>query len=326
MRSASGLPFDDIRNLMSGLPAPDKERWQGIRSGLDALAWPAASFGRLVPMTEWLAAWQAEGPQVLRPLLAIFAATHGAEESGIAGEGELPAQKEVELIAAGGAPVNQVALEAGLGLKVFDLALDYPTNNVAEDDALDEAGCAATMAFGMEAIAGGTDLLCLGAVGRGNRVLAGALAAALMGGKPDRFLDEATDAQRRFAEEACARVQGTSDPLEFLRRLGGREMAAIAGAILAARYQRIPVLLDGFVSTAAAAVLLKANERALDHCMAAHAASPAHEDLLSELGLKPILEYSIGAENGLGAALAVSHLKQAAAAVRQTVTREAAGL
>ena len=326
MRAASGLPFDDIRNLLSGLPGPDKERWVKTRDEAAARAWPVAAFGRLAPMAEWLAAWQAEGPMVLRPLLAVFASTHGAAARGLAPAGEPDTQKQVELMAAGGALVNQIALDIGMGLKVFDLALDMPTPDIGEDDALDEPACAATMAFGMEAIAGGADLLCLGAAGSGNRAVAAALAAALFGGRAEDWLEglmpDIADPAKALVEAALARTQGDKDPLELLRKLGGREMAAIAGAILAARYQRIPVLLDGFVSTAAAAVLFKANPRALDHCMAAHSAGPAHDRLLKELGLKPVLNYAIEAEHGLGAALAASQLKQAVAIIQQTAPRE----
>jgi len=146
---------------------------------------------------------------------------------------------------------------------VFDLALHIPTGDITDDDALDERGCAATMAFGMEAIAGGTDLLCLGDLGVGNSTVAAALLAALFGGRgadwvgPGSGADAAMQARKVDVVDAALAFHGASlkDPLEALRRVGGREFAAIAGAILAARMQKIPVLLDGFAATAAAAVL-----------------------------------------------------------------------
>ncbi len=173
----------------------------------------------------------------------------------------------VELCAAGGAAINQVCIANDLGLKVFDLALHIATDDITEDAALDERGCAATMAFGMEAIAGGADLICLGDLGVGNSTVAAALCAALFGGSGADWVgagsgaDAAMQARKAEVVDAALAFHGDAlrDPLEALRRVGGREFAAIAGAILAARMQKIPVLLDGFAATAAAAVLHAAN-------------------------------------------------------------------
>ena len=219
--------------------------------------------------------------------------------------------------------MNQLALGAEAGLKVFDLALDMPVPDIRTHEALSEAACAATMAFGMEAIAGGTDILCLGAAGECGRIAAAALVTALFGGAPGDWTDGSA-----FANEAAAAALATheghlADPLEALRRVGSRELAAIAGAILAARFQRIPVLLDGFVTCAAAAVLYKLQPSALDHCMAAHvSAGPAHARLLAAIGKKPLLEMGIALEEGAGAALALGMVKSALAIHRGTATRD----
>jgi nicotinate-nucleotide--dimethylbenzimidazole phosphoribosyltransferase len=198
-----------------------------------------------------------------------------------------------------------------------------PVPDIRAHEALSEAACAATMAFGMEAIAGGTDLLCLGAAGEGGHIAAATLVAALFGGAPGDWTDGSA-----FANEAAAAALAThegrlADPLEALRRVGSRELAAIAGAILAARFQRIPVLLDGFVTCAAAAVLHKLAPSALDHCMAAHvSAGPAHARLLAAIGKKPLLEAGIALEEGAGAALALGMVKSALAIHRGTATRD----
>ncbi len=321
-RAVTGLPFDDIRNLLAGLPQADEHARTEAAARTAALAAPSGSLGRLAEIAEWMAAWQAlPKPAVTRPLVAIFAATHGLAKHAPDAEPAGATQQLVELYAAGGAAVNQIALQADAGLKVFDLALDLPTPDIREDAALSEAACAATMAFGMEAIAGGADLLCVGAAGAGNRIVAAALACALLGGKPEDWTDgwgaEAVAA-------ALAQHEGhLADPLEALRRVGGREFAAIAGAILAARYQRIPVLLDGFVSCAAAAVLCKLEPSALDHCMAAHVSGdPAHARLLGAIGKRPLLETGIALEEGAGAALAIGLVKSALAAHRGMATRD----
>ena len=167
----------------------------------------------------------------------------------------------VENFAAGGAAINQICVAYDLGLKVFDLALEYPTGDITEEAALSERDCAATMAFGMEAIAGGTDLLCIGEMGIGNTTIAAAINLALYGGTAADWVGPGTGSEGEVLQRKIAAVEKAvalhrdhlSDPLEVLRRLGGREIAAMAGAILAARMQKIPVIIDGYVATCAGA-------------------------------------------------------------------------
>jgi nicotinate-nucleotide--dimethylbenzimidazole phosphoribosyltransferase len=322
-RAATGLPFDDIRNLLSGLPPADEEARAAAAAHTASLAVPEGSLGRMAELAEWVASWAGmTQPAITRPLIAIFAGTHGLAAAMPGAEPDAT-HRLVELYAAGGGAVNQLALETQAGLKVFDLALDMPVPDIRAHEALSEAACAATMAFGMEAIAGGTDLLCLGAAGEGGHIAAATLVAALFGGAPGDWTDGSA-----FANEAAAAALAThegrlADPLEALRRVGSRELAAIAGAILAARFQRIPVLLDGFVTCAAAAVLHKLAPSALDHCMAAHvSAGPAHARLLAAIGKKPLLEAGIALEEGAGAALALGMVKSALAIHRGTATRD----
>jgi nicotinate-nucleotide--dimethylbenzimidazole phosphoribosyltransferase len=226
----------------------------------------------------------------------------------------------VELCAAGGAAINQVCLTYDLGLKVFDLALDLPTGDITREPALDERGCAATMAFGMEAIAGGSDLLCLGDMGVGNSTVAAALLAALFGGEgrdwvgPGSGADEAAVARKAAIVDQALDLHGPhlDDPLEALARVGGREFAAIAGAILAARMERIPVLIDGFPATAAAAVLHKVKPGALDHCLLASLSpEPGHRRAAEFIGMEPVLDLGIGHGEGVGAALGAGLVKAA---------------
>ncbi|WP_421860889.1 nicotinate-nucleotide--dimethylbenzimidazole phosphoribosyltransferase [Parvibaculum sp.] len=320
-RAATGMPFDDIRNLLGGLPPVDEEARAAAAAHTASLAVPEGSLGRMAEIAEWVAGWAGmTQPAITRPLIAIFAGTHGLAAA-MPGAEPNATHRLVELYAAGGGAVNQLALEAQAGLKVFDLALDMPVPDIRDSEALSEAACAATMAFGMESIAGGTDILCLGAAGEGGRISAAALMAALSGGAPGDWADGSA-----FANEAVAAALATheghfGDPLEALRRVGSRELAAIAGAILAARYQRIPVLLDGFVSCAAAAVLHKMEPSALDHCMAAHvSADPAHARLLAAIGKQPLIESGISLEEGAGAALGLALVKSALAIHRGTAT------
>jgi nicotinate-nucleotide--dimethylbenzimidazole phosphoribosyltransferase len=217
--------------------------------------------------------------------VAIFAGNHGVVKQDITPFPPSVTQQMVENFAAGGAAINQICVAYDLGLKIFDLALDYPTGDITEEPALSERDCAATMAFGMEAIAGGTDLLCIGEMGIGNTTIAAAINYALYGGNARDWVGPGTGSQGEMFERKVAAVEKAvalhsdhlDDPLEIMRRLGGREIAAMAGAILAARVEKIPVLIDGYVATAAAAILQAANPSALDHCLIGHVSGePGH--------------------------------------------------
>lgn len=303
----TGLPFDDFRNLIKALPGPNEAARARAAERNAKLSAQGPSLGRLGGIAEWLAAWTGRDPAVLRPLVALFAGTH----KGVAGSRQ-ETQAMVEHAAAGGALVCQICATNDLGLKIFDLALHLPVADIAEEPALDERGCAATMAFGMEAIAGGIDLVCVGAVGIGGTLSAAALMAALHGGPASDW----TAAHTGKVERALA-LHGAhlKDPLEALRRLGGRELAAIAGAILAARMEKIPVILDGYASLAAAAVLKAAEASAVDHCVLGHVSiEPGMAKAAGVLGLSPILDLSLGDGEGAGAALAAGIVKNAALA------------
>jgi nicotinate-nucleotide--dimethylbenzimidazole phosphoribosyltransferase len=221
----------------------------------------------------------------------------------------------------GGAAINQICIANDLGLKVFDLALEMPTGDISEEAAMDERTCAATMAFGMESIAGGTDLLCIGEMGIGNTTIASAIYLALFGGSAQEWVGPGTG---HTAEGVALKADVISrsvelhrdhlkDPLEVLRRLGGREIAAMAGAILAGRVQRIPVVIDGFVASAAAAVLYAMDPTSLDHCLFAHvSAEPAHKKALDAMNKSALLNLDMRLGEGTGAALAAGIIKAAA--------------
>lgn len=321
-RSASGLPFDDIRALLDEMPERDEAAVLAIRARDAVLTKPAGSLGRLEDLAEWLGGWQGRArPAVTRPLVAIFAGNHGVAARGVSAYPSSVTQQMVENFAAGGAAINQICIVYDLGLKVFDLALDLPTGDITVEPALDEAGCAATMAFGMEATAGGIDLLAIGEMGIGNTTIAAAVSAGLFGGTgadwvgPGTGVDAEGLARKSAAIDTALELHAAhlDDPLEVLRRLGGRELAAMAGAILAARMSRIPVIVDGYVATAAAAVLYKMNATALDHCQFGHvSAEPAHAKLLAAMGKTALLDLGMRLGEGTGAAMAAGLVKAAA--------------
>jgi nicotinate-nucleotide--dimethylbenzimidazole phosphoribosyltransferase len=282
---------------------------------------PKNSLGRLEEIAAWLAAATGHAPHVARPVVAVFAGNHGIARHRISPRPVEATQRLVELAAAGGAAVNQICIAHDLGLKVYDLALHLPTADFTQDAALDERGCAATMAFGMEAVAGGIDLLAIGDIGVGGSTAAAAILAALYGGSGAYWTDPGSGADAAMIARKTAIVdQGLAlhaahlkDPLEILRRFGGREFAAIAGAILAARMEKVPVVLDGFSAVAAAAILHRANPAALDHCLLSHAsAEPGHRKAVERLGLQPLLDLGINHGEGVAAALAAGLGKIAA--------------
>ena len=242
-------PFSDIRRLIASVPGADRDAVAMVRERDALLTKPAGALGRLENLVEWLAAWQGKGqPSLDRPLVCVFAASHGVTKRGVSA---FPAEVNRQMLdnfAAGGGAINQLCAAYGLGFKVFDLAIDLPTGDICEGPAFTEKECVATMAFGMEAIAAGTDCLGLGEMGIGNTTIAAAIYAALYGGEAAHWVGRGTGVDAAGIERKVAAVEAAlafhaghlDDPLQVLSRLGGREIAAMAGAILAARMQTHP--------------------------------------------------------------------------------------
>jgi nicotinate-nucleotide--dimethylbenzimidazole phosphoribosyltransferase len=283
MSTASQGPFDDIRALIGELPGP---------SGIGE----ARGGGALDPVAAWIGAWRGRF-EVNRPILALYAAAHhGAGEAG-------ETLAALEAIAGGQAQVARAAQSTGAGLDVFDLAVERPLADITEAAGLSERDCAATMAFGMEALAKQPDLALLAGFGAGAQEAALALALALLG---EAAVPEPTPRIRAAAERA--RAEAGDDPLQLLRQLGGREGAALAGAILAAGAQRAPALLDGPAALAAAAVLARLDPAAVSHCRAA-APSP----IAQAIGLASVCAADLGLEPGAGAMAALGLVRLACA-------------
>ncbi|MFF8800757.1 MULTISPECIES: nicotinate-nucleotide--dimethylbenzimidazole phosphoribosyltransferase [unclassified Methylobacterium] len=334
--TSDAAPFADIRRLLAEMPGPDEEAAAAIRARDARLTKPPGALGRLEGLVEWLGTWQGKAvPSLDRPMVCVFAGSHGVVARGVSAFPAEVNRQMLENFSAGGAAINQLCAAYGLGFRVFDLAVDLPTGDICAGPALDERGCVATMAFGMEAVAAGTDCLAVGEMGIGNTTVAAAIYAALYGGQAEHWVGRGTgldDAGLSRKAEAVRLALQThaghlTDPLAILARLGGREIAAMAGAILAARLQRVPVVLDGYVATAAAAVLHALDARALDHCIAGHlSAEGAHGEVLARLGLTPVLALGMRLGEASGAALALGLLKGALACHRDMATFEQAGV
>ena len=332
----TGLPFDDIRALIKSMPTADVEAIAKVRARDSVLTKPPGALGKLEMVAEFVAGWQHHyPPRADRTVVAVFAGNHGVVNQGVAAYPQAVTAQMVANFQGGGAAVNQICKTFDLGLKVFELALDQPTNDITLEAALSEKDCAATMAYGMEAIAGGCDLLCIGEMGIGNTTIAAALACGLFGGAgkdwvgPGTGVDAAGLARKVLAVDKAVALHKDhlDDPLEVLRRLGGRELAAMAGAILGARMQNVPVILDGYVATAAAAVLYKAETTALDHCLFGHtSAEPAHAKLLKTMDKEALLNLGMRLGEASGAAMAAGVVKAALACHNGMATFDGAGV
>jgi len=328
-------PFDDFRDLVNLLPDPETAAVEAWRARDAQLTKIPGSLGRLEDIAEWLASATGQiPPKVEKPLVAVFAANHGITAKGVSAFPSEVTKQMVANYANGGAAINQICMVSDIGLKVFELALDLPTPDISEEDAFDAQGCAATMAFGMESLAGGVDLLCLGEMGIGNTAVASAIYLALYGGTAAEWVGPGTGVQgaalankAAVVEQAVLRIGGEMDPFEILRRLGGREIAAMVGAIIGARHQKVPVVVDGFVTTAAAALVHAMNPRAIDHCLFAHvSAEPAHGKALKAMGKTALLDLGMRLGEGTGAAIAASIVRAAAACHAGMATFAEAGV
>jgi nicotinate-nucleotide--dimethylbenzimidazole phosphoribosyltransferase len=314
--------FAELRAALNGLPAGDGQA-ASLAAARDAqLTKPPGSLGRLEALAFWLARWQARNPPRLdRVDVLVFAGNHGVTARGVSA---FPAEVTVQMVAnfsAGGAAINQLSRVAGATLRVIPLDLDRPTADFTVAPAMTEAEFLVAVATGYDAVEA-ADLLCLGEMGIGNTTAAAAIAAALFGGGGARWTGRGTGvddqglARKRAAVDAglARHADVLGDPIAIAAALGGRELAAILGAALAARRRRIPVVIDGFVCTAAVAPLAKLCPDGLAHAVAGHAsAEAAHRALLDELGLKPLIDLDMRLGEGSGAAVAALVLRAAVA-------------
>lgn len=313
--------IDDLRTACNDRPNGDEDAAQAATARQAVLTKPPGSLGRLEEAAILLARWQArEKPALDRVHVLIFAGSHGVTARGVSA---FPAEVTAQMVAnfsAGGAAINQLAKQSGAILTVTPLEIERPTADFTQAPAMEEADFLTAVQTGFDAVPEGADLISLGEMGIGNTTAAAALAAALFGGRGADWVgrgtgvDDAGLSRKAEAVDAALACHGEalSDPLEALRRVGGRELAAMFGAALAARQKRIPLLLDGFVCGAAVAPLARLGDDGLAHAIAGHvSAEPGHRKLLAELSLRPLLDLDMRLGEGSGACLAINILRGA---------------
>jgi len=310
----TGHPFDDIRALTVTMPQADEGACDYVKHVIADFGEYLSPLGRNTRYAKWLASWQGKTPSIDRPLIAVFAGSHGVAKH-VFGEDVIPkAQARVKSMTEGAAGVRGISTSLQAAFKVFELGIEYPSADFTIEPSLSEKDCAAAIAFGMEVVAEGADVIALGNAGFGSATAAAAIALGLYGGTAEYWAGgEGETAESRIkavAKGASLHKDLLSDPLEVLRCFGGRDIAGMIGAILAARHQAIPIILDGYVVCAAAAVLHKLNPDSIAHCMAGHVTSePAHQALLDRMGLNPMHDMGIGIGDGTGAAFALGTLR-----------------
>ena len=313
--------IEELRQACLSLPRGDEQAAKAAAARQDVLTKPQGSLGRLEEIAIHMARWQGRPLPTLGKVEAIvFAGSHGVTKRGVSAYPTEVTAQMVANFAAGGAAINQLARAAKAELKVIPLNIDKPTEDFTEAAAMDEADFLSALSIGHEAVSRDADLLCLGEMGIGNTTAAAAVAAALFGGSGTEWVGRGTGVDvaglRRKAEVVDMALafhgERLRDPLAALARVGGRELAAIFGAALAARQNGIPIILDGFVSTAAAAPLARAVDGGLAHALAGHVSAEAgHKRLLAHLEMEPLLSLGMRLGEGSGACLAVNLVRSA---------------
>ncbi len=325
----------DVPDRLAGAPGEDSLARTALVHRAANLLRPRGALRRLDEVAAWLGAWQrTDTPDVESPGLFIAAADHGVAEHGVTALRPDFTIAAVDAIRAGAATSTVLAANLGASMRLVDVGAGRPTEDITGADAMSVERFESAFGEGREAAATmGTDLLLIGDIGVGSTTAAAAVSYAVFGGEAPEWVGLGSgidgDQQRRKTEvvaTAVARVAATG-PLEALRRLGGPEMAAIAGAVYEARLRSIPVLLDGFVTTAAAAVLEALTPGALDHTTASHVSTePGHRRLLEILSKPPLLDLGFRFGEGSGALVALPIVRAAAVAVSDVATVDEWGL
>ena len=323
--------LSEFAELLNNSPGPDAQAAKAAEARNAQLTKPPGALGRMEELAIWAAGWQGtDKPKLDAPQILIFAGNHGVAARGVSA---FPAEVTHQMVANfehGGAAINQLAKAFGATMKVTALDLDRPTADFTAKPAMSEDECVAAMVAGWEAVDPDADMLVTGEMGIGNTTSAAAIAMALYGddwvGRGTGVDDAGLELKRRVVADGVA-LHTPCNGLEALARLGGRELAAMAGAIAGARAYSVPVILDGFICTAAAAALHATDASALDHCVAGHqSAEAAHAAMLAKIGKQPLLQLGLRLGEGSGAALALGVMKGAIACHSGMATFAEAGV
>ncbi|HYG04902.1 MAG TPA: nicotinate-nucleotide--dimethylbenzimidazole phosphoribosyltransferase [Stenotrophomonas sp.] len=315
---------------------------------------PPGSLGRLEPLVVRLASLQGSArPSVDPAWISVFAADHGVAAEGVSAFPQAVTGEMVRNFAAGGAAIAVLARELDAHLQVVDLGtvndvgeianvqrrrIAASTANFCEQPAMTEPQLHAALAAGRDSVASaraaGARVYIGGEMGIGNTTAAAALAAALLRLPPAWLVGAGTGLDARGIEHkteviarALARHAGEHAPLEWLRRLGGFEIAALTGACMAAAQAGLPVLVDGFIVSVAALAAVRMQPGVREWLLFSHRSQEnGHGAVLDALGADPLLELGLRLGEASGAALALPLLRLACALHANMATFEEAGV
>ncbi len=324
-------PDRDVTELE--IPPLDAGAREGARRRWSTLTKPEGSLGRLEELAERLAAMRGEArPRFRRKTIAVFVADHGVARQGVSAYPSSVTAAMLDNFLAGGSAINTLARVVGAETVFVDVGVDAEprseserfwvrrvargTRDFSSESAMTRAEARRAVAVGAEVaratIDAGTDLLATGDMGIGNTAAASAILASLTGRPaaevvgPGTGLDARGVARKAAVIDAALRARGldASDPWSVLAGVGGFEIAAMAGAALAAAQRRVPVVIDGFIATVAALWAAAVQPRLVEYLVASHrSAEPGHRLALERLGLEPYLDLGLRLGEGTGAAL-----------------------
>jgi nicotinate-nucleotide--dimethylbenzimidazole phosphoribosyltransferase len=341
-----------LRDLVTRVRPPDRAADAAVRTHLDALTKPVGALGRLEDLARRIATIRGDPPDpFVRRAVYVLAADHGVTLRGVSAYPREVTAQMCRNYAAGGAAINVIARAVRADVFVVDMGVDADLSDL--DGILHRkigrgtADLAATPAMtrdeALRAVAVGAalvdesppcDIVALGEMGIGNTTAATAMTAALVGRDVTAVLGRGTgidDAglvrKRDAVERGVARLRSDADPLTVLTEVGGFELAGLAGLVLGAAAAARPVVLDGFISSAAALVAVRWCPAAAGYLFASHCSTePGHRILLDALDLHPLLDLELRLGEGTGAALALPLFDAAAGLLREMATFERAGV
>ena len=321
---------EPIRAALDAMPGGDEAAASAVRERAADILRPLGALARLDEVAAWVATWQrTDRPAIRRPAALIFAADHGVTAAGVS---KYPIDVTGAMLTAyraGKSTITAFAQIAGASVQAIDIGVGRPTGDIRFEAAMSPERFEEAARAGIDAVDSlDADLLVLGEMGIGNTTAAAAVAAALGGGEVAAWVgrgtgvdDEGLARKREAVRQAVGRIAGVTDPLEVLQEVGGAELVAMAAAIVAARHRQLPVLIDGYVVTAAALPLATLRSDALDHCLVGHCSSESgHRRLLERLGKQPLLDLEMRLGEGSGAMAAVPLVAMACVGITDVPT------
>ena len=333
----------------------DAELLQQTQTRLDNKTKPPGSLGRLEEFARRLVAISGQHlPDLSKKVIFTFAGDHGVVEEGVSAFPKEVTPQMVFNFLLGGAGVNVLARHAGAEVRVVDVGVDFDfancpglihrkvshgTANLAKGPAMTREQCLAAITVGLDladqCVTEGVGLVGTGEMGIGNTTPSSALIAAISGLSPEQVTHRGTGINDQALQVKIKAIsQGLSincpdptDPLDVLTKLGGLEIAAITGLVLGCAANRIPVVVDGFISTAGALIASELNPHVKEYLFAAHeSVEIGHRFMLERIGVRPILNLDMRLGEGTGAALAMPLLEASVKILAEMATFEQAGV